>query len=186
MSSFEEWKVFIMIGSAAGRFAIQGGGAWWRGGRLDAWGEVDCSECPHPLLGRKLVEPSPLFSELLFLRAQPSLPIQACSSRARLSSRSRCSAANARLKAPPPDDELLAGAKTEEEIVRPGGLLAQLTKRLVERAMEVDLTDHLRLRAPPGAARRYGQRAQRVDPEDALDRARPGADQHAPRSGREF
>lgn len=40
-------------------------------------------------------------------------------------------------------DQLLAGASTEEEIVGPGGLLAQLTKRLVERAMEVELTDHL-------------------------------------------
>jgi hypothetical protein len=28
-------------------------------------------------------------------------------------------------------DELLAGARTEEEIVSPGGLLSQLTKRLV-------------------------------------------------------
>jgi hypothetical protein len=40
-------------------------------------------------------------------------------------------------------DELLAGAKTEEEIVGAGGLLSQLTKRLVERAMEVELADHL-------------------------------------------
>jgi putative transposase len=40
-------------------------------------------------------------------------------------------------------DELLAGANTEEEIVGPGGLLSQLTKRLVERALEVELTDHL-------------------------------------------
>ena len=40
-------------------------------------------------------------------------------------------------------DQLLAGARTEEEIAGPGGLLAQLTKRLVERAMEVELTDHL-------------------------------------------
>ena len=50
-------------------------------------------------------------------------------------------------------DELLAGAKTEEEIVGPGGLLSQLTKRLVERAMEVELTDHLGYephREPPG------------------------------------
>jgi hypothetical protein len=39
-------------------------------------------------------------------------------------------------------DELLAGASTEEEIAGPGGVLAQLTKRLVERAMEVELTDH--------------------------------------------
>jgi len=50
-------------------------------------------------------------------------------------------------------DELLAGAKTEEEIVGPGGLLAQLTKRLVERALEVELTDHLGYephQEPPG------------------------------------
>jgi putative transposase len=40
-------------------------------------------------------------------------------------------------------DALLAGASTEQEIAGPGGLLAQLTKRLVERAMEVELTDHL-------------------------------------------
>jgi putative transposase len=40
-------------------------------------------------------------------------------------------------------DELIAGAQGEEEIVGPGGLLSQLTKRLVERAMEVELTDHL-------------------------------------------
>jgi putative transposase len=52
-------------------------------------------------------------------------------------------------------DELLAGAKSEEEIVGPGGLLSQLTKRLVERAMEVELTDHLgyeRHQEPPGGA----------------------------------
>ena len=50
-------------------------------------------------------------------------------------------------------DELLAGAKTEEEIAGPGGLLAELTKRLVERAMEVELTDHLGFephQEPPG------------------------------------
>jgi putative transposase len=50
-------------------------------------------------------------------------------------------------------DELLAGASTEEEIVGPGGLLAQLTKRLVERAMEAELTDHVGFephQEPPG------------------------------------
>src|SRR5579872_5740480 len=50
-------------------------------------------------------------------------------------------------------DELLAGAQTEQEIVGPGGLLAGLTKRLVERAMEVELTDHLGFEPheePPG------------------------------------
>jgi putative transposase len=50
-------------------------------------------------------------------------------------------------------DELLAGARSEEEIVGPGGLLAQLTKRLVERAMDVELTEHLGYephQEPPG------------------------------------
>src|ERR1700733_12343287 len=50
-------------------------------------------------------------------------------------------------------DELLAGARGEEEIVGPGGLLSQLTKRLVERALEVELTDHVgyeRHHEPPG------------------------------------
>ena len=60
-------------------------------------------------------------------------------------------------------DELLAGARTQEEIAGPGGLLGQLTKRLVERAMEVELTDHLGYephqnrraeRATPGTGRR--------------------------------
>jgi putative transposase len=52
-------------------------------------------------------------------------------------------------------DELLAGASTEEEIAGPGGLLAQLTKRLVERALEVELTEHLGYEPhcePPGGA----------------------------------
>jgi len=40
-------------------------------------------------------------------------------------------------------DGLLAGASTEEEIAGPGGVLAQLTKRLIERALEVELTEHL-------------------------------------------
>lgn len=52
-------------------------------------------------------------------------------------------------------DELLAGARTEEEIVGTGGLLSQLTKGLVERALEVELTDHLGYephREPPSGA----------------------------------
>ncbi len=52
-------------------------------------------------------------------------------------------------------DELLGGARTEEEIVGPGGLLALLTKRLVERVMEVELTEYLGYEShqePPGGA----------------------------------
>src|SRR5207249_5980210 len=50
-------------------------------------------------------------------------------------------------------DELLAGARTPEEIAGPDGLLSRLTKRLVERAMEAELSEHLgyeRGGAPPG------------------------------------
>jgi putative transposase len=50
-------------------------------------------------------------------------------------------------------DELLAGARTEEEIVGRGGVLAQLTKRLVERALQAELGEHLGYephREPPG------------------------------------
>ena len=52
-------------------------------------------------------------------------------------------------------DELLAGARTEEEIVGPGGVLAQLTKRLVERAMAAELTEYLGYaphQEPPGGS----------------------------------
>jgi putative transposase len=52
-------------------------------------------------------------------------------------------------------DELLAGARTEQELVGPGGLLADLTRRLVERAMAAELTEHLgyeRHQEPPGGA----------------------------------
>ena len=50
-------------------------------------------------------------------------------------------------------DELLAGARTEQEIVGPGGVLADLTRRLVERALSAELTEHLGYephREPPG------------------------------------
>ena len=77
-------------------------------------------------------------------------------------------------------DELLAGAKSEEEIVGPGGVPAQLTKRLVERALEVELTDHLGYEPAYRAAGRCGEHSDRVDAEDAGDGERAGRDQHAP------
>jgi putative transposase len=52
-------------------------------------------------------------------------------------------------------DELLAGARTPEEITGPEGLLQRLTKRLVERAMAAELSEHLGYehgQAPPGGA----------------------------------
>jgi putative transposase len=50
-------------------------------------------------------------------------------------------------------DQLLSGTRTEEEIVGPGGVLSQLTKRLVERALQAELTEHLGYephQEPPG------------------------------------
>jgi putative transposase len=52
-------------------------------------------------------------------------------------------------------DQLLAGAKTPGEINGPDGLLKQLTRRFVERAMETELTDHIGYephQEPPGGA----------------------------------
>ena len=64
-------------------------------------------------------------------------------------------------------DELLAGARTEEEIVGSGGVLAQLTKRLVERALSAELTEHLGYephQEPPGGVgnTRNGSTAKRL------------------------
>lgn len=52
-------------------------------------------------------------------------------------------------------DELLAGKRGEQEVLGPGGLLGDLTRRLVERCLESELTEHLgyeHCQAPPGGA----------------------------------
>src|SRR5437868_9915585 len=52
-------------------------------------------------------------------------------------------------------DALLSGARTAEEIAGPDGLLGQLTRRLLNRALEAELTAHLGYeagQAPPGGA----------------------------------
>jgi putative transposase len=88
---------------------------------------------------------------------EPSDPGSAGAERSEPVGRAKRRAGAARPRAPRPElaeevkallpdgliDELLAGARTEEELAGPGGLLSALTKRLVERAMEVELTDHL-------------------------------------------
>src|SRR5881409_1910303 len=47
-------------------------------------------------------------------------------------------------------DELLAGARTAEEIAGPDGLLRQLTRRLLERALQAEITEQgpVRVRSP--------------------------------------
>jgi putative transposase len=52
-------------------------------------------------------------------------------------------------------DALLSGARTAEEIAGPDGLLGHLTRRLLNRALEAELTEHLGYeagQAPPGGA----------------------------------
>src|SRR5437868_7349568 len=52
-------------------------------------------------------------------------------------------------------DALLSGARTAEEIAGPDGLLGQLTRRLLNRALEAELSEHLGYEAgeaPPGGA----------------------------------
>jgi hypothetical protein len=69
-------------------------------------------------------------------------------------------------------DELLAGARTPEELTGPDGLLAQLTKRLVERAMSAELDDHLGYPRGFCAAPRSGrEQPQREHPEDGAHRS---------------
>src|SRR5579872_2645599 len=83
-------------------------------------------------------------------------------------------------------DELLAGARTEEEVAGPGGLLSQLTKRLVERAMEVELADHLGFeprQEPPGGA---GNTRNGSTPKTLITEHGPGGDQNAQGSGSEL
>ena len=52
-------------------------------------------------------------------------------------------------------DELLGGAQTAQEIAGPDGLLGQLTRRLLERALEAEIIEHVadeRGQAPPGGS----------------------------------
>ena len=52
-------------------------------------------------------------------------------------------------------DALLSGARTAEEIAGPDGLLGRLTRRLLNRALEAELSEHLGYeagQAPPGGA----------------------------------
>src|SRR5881398_3776579 len=72
-------------------------------------------------------------------------------------------------------DELLAGARTEEEIVGPGGVLAQLTKRWWSgRCRRSWVSSSATSRT--GSRRAGRQHPQRLDAEDACDRARACAD----------
>ena len=67
-------------------------------------------------------------------------------------------------------DELLAG-KSPEEVVGPGGVLKQLTKALLERAMGASFPTTLAMRSTTGADGKR-QQSQREEPEDGAGRLR--------------
>jgi Transposase, Mutator family len=81
-------------------------------------------------------------------------------------------------------DRLLAGARSEEEIVGPGSVLARLTKRLVERALQAELSEHLGYaphREPPGGVgnTRNGSTAKTVATEHGPVRIEAPRDRNA-------
>ena len=64
-------------------------------------------------------------------------------------------------------DALLAGASSAEEIAGPDGVLAHLTRRLLNRALEAELTAHLGYEAghaPAGGTRATAGRRRRSSP----------------------
>jgi hypothetical protein len=78
-------------------------------------------------------------------------------------------------------DELLGGAQTAEQIAGPDGLLGQLTRRLLERALQAELSDHLGYapgQAPPGGAgnARNGQPAKTLITDQGPVRVRSARD----------
>jgi putative transposase len=81
-------------------------------------------------------------------------------------------------------DELLAGAQTAQEIAGPDGLLKVLTRRLLERPLAAELSEHLGYppgQAPPGGAgnARNGQPAKTVLTDQGPVRIRSPRDRNA-------
>jgi putative transposase len=81
-------------------------------------------------------------------------------------------------------DELLDGARTAQEIAGPDGLLTKLTRRLLERALQAEITEHLgyeHSQAPPGGAgnSRNGQPPKTVMTDQGPLRVRSPRDRNA-------
>src|SRR3954447_21920245 len=83
-------------------------------------------------------------------------------------------------------DKLLANYQKPEDIVGENGLLKQLTKALVERAMEAELTTHLGYEKHDPAGYGSGNSRNGKRPEKAQRRLRRNRDRRAPRSQRQL
>ena len=76
-------------------------------------------------------------------------------------------------------DGLIRGKRGEREILGQDGVLGELTRRLIERALGEELSEHLGYpagQAPPGGA---GNSRNGGTPQDGADRQRPGRDRHS-------
>ncbi|MDQ0784662.1 hypothetical protein QFZ64_000159 [Streptomyces sp. B3I8] len=61
-----------------------------------------------------------------------------------------------------------------------GGLLQQLTKRVLESALEGEITDHVGYEKHDPAGKNNGKQPQRHPGQDRADRCRPGGGEGAP------
>ena len=82
-------------------------------------------------------------------------------------------------------DELLAG-KTTEEIVGPDGLLKQLTKALIERAMNAEMSHHLGYEKHAPEGRGSGNNRNGKSRKKSARGLRRGRDRSAPRPQRDL
>ncbi len=69
-------------------------------------------------------------------------------------------------------DQLLVGYKKPEEIAGENGLLKQLTKAVIERALQAELTGHLGYERTRSSRVQDRELAQRQEPEKAEGRFR--------------
>ncbi len=83
-------------------------------------------------------------------------------------------------------DKLLADYKKPEDILGENGLLKQLTKALLERAMQAEMTEHLGYEKHDPAGHNSGKLAQWRDDQDAEGRFRRDAAGDATRSQRQL
>jgi hypothetical protein len=78
-------------------------------------------------------------------------------------------------------EQLLAEAKANNvELIGPGGLLNQLTKRVLESALEAETTEHLGYDQHDPVGRGSGNSRNGVRPNTVLTPDRPGRDRRAP------
>jgi transposase-like protein len=81
-------------------------------------------------------------------------------------------------------DELLKDYKKPDDLLGQDGLLQQLTKALVERALDGELTHHLGYEKHDSAGDNSGNSRNGTTPEDPTWQARPSADRRAERPRR--